>query len=113
MIQQIDHLRNFGIYRNFQGGGLPTFAKCNLIYGWNYSGKTTLSRLFQILEKPERITSWPNTSFRIVLDDGSAVTHTSLATTAPPKTRVFNREFVSWNFAQEHTAPAVFILAGC
>ena len=42
MIQQIDHLRDFGIYRNFQGGGLPAFAKCNLIYGWNYSGKTTL-----------------------------------------------------------------------
>lgn len=110
MIQQIDHLRVFGIFRNFQGGGLPAFAKCNLIYGWNYSGKTTLSRLFQILEKPERIASWPNSSFRVVLADGSAVTQTSLATNPPPKTRVFNREFVTWNFAQEHTAPAVFIL---
>jgi wobble nucleotide-excising tRNase len=110
MIQQIDLLRDFGIYRNFQGGGLPVFAKCNLIYGWNYSGKTTLSRLFQILEKPERISSWPNSSFRIVLSDGSAVTQTSLATNPPPKTRVFNRAFVVGNFAQEHTAPAVFIL---
>ncbi len=110
MIKQIDHLRNFGIYRNFQGDSLPAFAKCNLIYGWNYSGKTTLSRLFQILEKPERIASWPNLSFQLVLGDGSAVTHTSLATNPPPKTRVFNREFVNLNFAQEHTAPAVFIL---
>jgi wobble nucleotide-excising tRNase len=110
MIQQIDHLRDFGIYRNFQGGVLPAFAKCNLIFGWNYSGKTTLSRLFQILEKPERIASWPNSSFRIVLSDGSAVTHNSLATNPPPQTRVFNREFVTGNFAQEHTAPAVFIL---
>ncbi len=110
MIQQIDHLRDFGIYRNFQGGGLPAFAKCNLIYGWNYSGKTTLSRLFQILEKPERIASWPNSSFRIVLSDGSPVTHASLETNPPPKTRVFNREFVQENFEQEHTAPAVFIL---
>lgn len=84
MIQQIDHLRDFGIYRNFQGGGLPAFAKCNLIYGWNYSGKTTLSRLFQILENPERVASWPNSSFRVVLGDGSAVTHTSLATNPPP-----------------------------
>ena len=110
MIQQIDHLRDFGIYRNFQGGGLPAFAKCNLIYGWNYSGKTTLSRLFQILEKPDRIASWPNSSFRLVLSDGSAVTHASLAISPPLKTRVFNREFVDGNFAQEHTAPAVFIL---
>lgn len=110
MIQQIDQLRDFGIYRNFQGGALRAFAKCNLIYGWNYSGKTTLSRLFQILEKPERIASWPNSSFRLVLSDGSVVTHASLATNPPPKTRVFNREFVVANFAQEHTAPAVFIL---
>ena len=110
MIQQIDLLRDFGIYRNFQGGGLPPFAKCNLIYGWNYSGKTTLSRLFQILEKPERISSWPDSSFRVVLSDGSMVTHESLATNPPSKTRVFNREFVVANFAQEHTAPAVFIL---
>lgn len=109
MIQQIDHLSNFGIYRNFQGGGLPAFTKCNLIYGWNYSGKTTLSRLFQILERPERIASWPNSSFRVVLGDGSAVTHTSLATNPPPRTRVFNREFVAENFVQEHAAPA-FIL---
>jgi wobble nucleotide-excising tRNase len=110
MIQQIGHIRDFGIYRNFQGGGLAAFAKCNLIYGWNYSGKTTLSRLFQILEEPDRIVSWPNSSFRILLSDGSVVTHASLATNPPPKTRVFNREFVTWNFAQEHTAPAVFIL---
>ncbi len=110
MIQQIDHLRDFGIYRNFHGGSLPAFAKFNLIYGWNYSGKTTLSRMFQILEKPERIASWPNSSFRLVLSDASVVTHASLVTNPPPKTRVFNREFVTCNFAQEHTAPAVFIL---
>jgi wobble nucleotide-excising tRNase len=110
MIKKIDHLRDFGIYRNFQGGGLQDFAKCNLIYGWNYSGKTTLSRMFQILENPHRIASWPIASFRLILSDGSAVSSASLATNPPPKTRVFNREFVAWNFAQEHTAPAVFIL---
>ena len=110
MIRQIDHLRDFGIYRNFQGSGLPAFAKCNLIYGWNYSGKTTLSRLFQVFEKAERIASWPNSAFRVVMDDGSSVTHAALALNPPPKTRVFNRDFVLANFAQEHTAPAVFIL---
>ncbi len=110
MIRQIDQLRDFALYRNFQWGGLPAFAKCNLIYGWNYSGKTTLSRLFQLLEKPDLLARWPNSAFRIVMDDGSAVTHTSLPLNPTPKTRVFNREFVQGNFAQEHTAPAVFIL---
>lgn len=110
MIKQIVHLRDFGIYRNFQGGSLSAFARCNLIYGWNYSGKTTLSRLFQILEKPDLIASWPNASFRLTLRDGSELSRASLATNSPPKTRVFNRDFVALNFAQEHTAPAVFIL---
>jgi wobble nucleotide-excising tRNase len=110
MIRQIDQLRDFGIYRNFQGGGVPRFAKFNLIYGWNYSGKTTLSRLFQILEKPDRLASWPNSAFRLIMDDGSALTHSMLVTNPPPKTRVFNRDFVLANFSQEHTAPAVFIL---
>ncbi len=110
MIKRIDHLRGFGIYRNFQGGGIPAFGKCNLIYGWNYSGKTTLSRLFQILERPENISSWPTSTFQLALGDGSAVTQASLSISPPPKIRVFNREFVVTNFAQEHTAPAVFIL---
>ncbi|KAA6232943.1 AAA family ATPase [Chlorobium phaeovibrioides] len=108
MIQKIDHIRSFGIYRNFQWGSLPPFTKFNLIYGWNYSGKTTLSRLFQLLEEPGKITSWPNSAFSVVMDDGSTVTHTLLNLT--PKTRVFNRDFVLANFPSEHTAPAVFIL---
>ncbi|MBI1321124.1 MAG: AAA family ATPase [Candidatus Hydrogenedens sp.] len=55
MILRIDNLDDFGIYRSFQWGSLPSFAKNNLIYGWNYSGKTTLSRLFQVLEAPGQI----------------------------------------------------------
>lgn len=110
MIQKIALLSDFGIYRNFQGNGLPPFAKFNLIYGWNYSGKTTLSRLFKILEEPGRASHWPTSSFEILLNDGSCVTQSSLSTITPPLTRVFNREFVVSNFAQEHTAPEVFIL---
>ena len=110
MIRKIDYLRDCGIYRNLQGGSLPAFAKYNLIYGWNYSGKTTLSRLFQVLENPGHIATWPNAAFRLLMDDGAAVTHTGLPLNPPPNTRVFNRDFVLRNFSQEHTAPAVFIL---
>jgi len=49
MIKCINRLRDFGIYRDFNGGEespVPPFKKFNLIYGWNYSGKTTISRLF-------------------------------------------------------------------
>jgi wobble nucleotide-excising tRNase len=29
---------------------VPPFEKRNLVYGWNYSGKTTLSRVFRSFE---------------------------------------------------------------
>jgi len=54
MIRKIKSVKNFGIYRDFRWDkSLQEFERLNLIYGWNYSGKTTLSRIFQGLE-PER-----------------------------------------------------------
>ena len=50
MITKINKLKKFGIYKNFSWNGLDDFKEKNLIYGWNYSGKTTLSKLFQTLE---------------------------------------------------------------
>lgn len=37
-----------GKYRRFKNfrGTIPDFKQFNLLYGWNYSGKTTLSRIF-------------------------------------------------------------------
>lgn len=50
MITKINKLKAFGIFQNFSWNGLDNFKKKNLIYGWNYLGKTTLSKLFQNLE---------------------------------------------------------------
>lgn len=51
-ISKISKLKNFGIYSNFNwNSNLPNFKKFNLIYGWNRSGKTTLSRVFRACEK--------------------------------------------------------------
>lgn len=108
MIRRIDQLRSFGIYRDFRWNGQPEFAKRNLLYGWNYSGKTTLSRLFQILEKPERLATWQNPEFHIACDGAVSITHRSPVSAL--KVRVFNRDFVKDSFQEEHSAPAVFIL---
>jgi len=50
MILKINKLKRFGIYQNYTWGAIDDFKKKNLIYGWNYSGKTTISKLFQVLE---------------------------------------------------------------
>lgn len=50
-INRISRLRNCGIFRNFTWPpDLPEFGRYNLIYGWNGTGKTTLSRLLRNLE---------------------------------------------------------------
>jgi len=110
MLSKINHLNNFGNYRQFQWGNTAPFSKRNLIYGWNYSGKTTLSRLFQILAEPNELLQWPGCQFEIELQNGALVSEARLANTL--RIKVFNRDFIQRNFQQEHKAPAVFIVGG-
>jgi wobble nucleotide-excising tRNase len=110
MISKISRLTNFGNYRQFQWGGTAPFSQRNLIYGWNYSGKTTLSRLFQILAEPNQLAHWQGCQFEVELQGGATMTHGNLAN--PPRIKVFNRDFIQSNFQQEHQAPAVFIVGG-
>jgi wobble nucleotide-excising tRNase len=108
MIKKIHSLSNFGNFRQFQWGTNTNFTKCNLIYGWNYSGKTTLSRLFQILSDPTYLSQWQGCQFDVELQDGTRLTQTTLANSQ--RIKVFNRDFIQRNFQQEHKAPAVFIV---
>lgn len=109
MIKRIKAIQNFGIYRDFRwNNSLPEFAKLNLIYGWNYSGKTTLSRIFQAFEHRKLSTEYYATTFEIELEDKSLVSSTDLS--ASPVVRVFNRDYVQNNFSKEYSAPSVFIV---
>ncbi len=110
MIFKINRLTNFGNFRQFQWAGTTPFSKRNLIYGWNYSGKTTLSRLFQILAEPNQLAQWQGCQFEVELQDGTTRTHSNLVN--PLLIKVFNRDFVQRNFQQEHQAPSVFIVGG-
>lgn len=54
MIKRVSSLKQFGIFRNFawDSDNVDDFARYNLLYGWNYSGKTTLSRIISTLQFP-------------------------------------------------------------
>lgn len=110
MITKISSLSNFGSYRHFQWGTNAVFAKRNLIYGWNYSGKTTLSRFFQVLADQNNLAKFPGCKFEIELQAGAKLTQANF--TSVPNIKVFNRDFIQENFQQEHKAPAVFIVGG-
>jgi len=109
VIKRILAIRDFGIYRDFRwNNSLPEFAKLNLIYGWNYSGKTTLSRIFQALEHRKLSTGYSAASFNVELEDNSQLSSSDLSSS--PVVRVFNRDYVKSNFSEEYSAPSVFIV---
>ena len=49
MIKKIMKIENLGIFKKYEEKTLNEFKKQNLIYGWNSSGKTTMSKLFGAL----------------------------------------------------------------
>lgn len=57
-ITRIQRIRGQRVFRDFTwpNDGLPDFGRFNLIYGWNGTGKTTLSGLFRHLQHKEAIT---------------------------------------------------------
>ncbi|WP_407200770.1 AAA family ATPase [Citrobacter freundii] len=43
MIVCINRLKQFGIFSDFNGTKIQKFGRYNLVYGWNGTGKSTLS----------------------------------------------------------------------
>lgn len=93
MITKINKIKDFGIFKNFNGNTLPEFKAFNLIYGWNYSGKTTLSRVFRCLEKGKLHTDYLAATFE--MENATAKYDNTF--TVKPNIRVFNSDFVKEN----------------
>ena len=98
MIKRIQSLKNLGVYKNYKhNGNLQEFNNKNIIYGWNYSGKTTLSRLFSFLENKQiNSEEYPDIEFEIILNNTIKITHSNIDT-FPFNVRVFNSDFIKEN----------------
>lgn len=93
MITKINKIKDFGVLKNFNGSALPEFKTFNLIYGWNYSGKTTLSRVFRCLEKGKLHDDYLTATFE--MENATAKFDNTFA--VKPNIRVFNSDFVKEN----------------
>lgn len=104
MIEKLD-IANFGSFDKFQWdtevrenhGAVGRFKKLNIIYGRNYSGKTTLSRAFRSFEVGHTPARYENPAFTIKTSNG-VWTQEQLAVPGPP-IRVYNKDFVESNLA--------------
>jgi len=107
-IKRISRLRNCGIFRDFAWpDSLPEFGKFNLIYGWNGTGKTTISNLLRDLEL-RRVPATGEVALRINEQDvrGEEFPETNFSI------KVFNRPFVNENIFSTSGAdiPPIFVI---
>jgi len=93
LIKGILKIKDLGVYENYtKPEGIKEFSEKNLIYGWNYSGKTTLSRLFALLESKVVNPDLLGSSFSFDTDGGQ-ITEANFSQ-SHLTVRVFNSDFV-------------------
>lgn len=121
MFNQVD-IDNFGSFNNFiwkrslkdSGNNVQNFKRLNIIYGRNYSGKTTLSRIFRTLETGRIPPNHISPAFNIFGDKGN-VNQASINNHGYD-IRVYNRDFVSENLSflanQENGEIKTFAIVG-
>lgn len=92
---------------------LPTFRRLNLIYGFNGSGKSMLSRLFACLETGKHHEELPvGCSFEITLDDGATYRAPNALAGLESRVCVFNEDFIARNLRwQEGRASSIFYIS--
>lgn len=99
MIKSIQRLRKFGVFQDFsKTAGLSDFREKNIIYGWNYSGKTTLSRLFATLGSRTPNVDFGAATFSILDQQNQSVTEATLST-CNKIIDVFNSDFIASNLS--------------
>ena len=92
-VTRISRIRNLGVFRQFDWpSGLADFERYNLIYGWNWSGKTLLSRVFASLQR-DRLPECEDIT--VGLSEGGSLRRQDFGTASQHvMVRVFNRDFV-------------------
>lgn len=115
MITQINKLKRFGIYQNYTWGAIDDFKKKNLVYGWNYSGKTTLSKLFQVLEFKDKNRCFSGAEIEITVNEGTTkIYNQDTLNTFPFSVKVFNSEYIkrifTWDEPKTGFSPISFYL---
>ncbi|MFT8356435.1 AAA family ATPase [Bifidobacterium aquikefiri] len=109
-INRIESISNLGLYRNYSwADGLPVFNFFNVIYGWNGTGKTTLSRAFSALDNHHVPIDYPDMSASFLLNSGKKV---SVGDSIDIPVLVFNQDYVdaNVNFGQQHSKSISVVL---
>ena len=93
MIKKIESIKNLMVFNgDYKQDKVPEFKQHNLIYGWNASGKTTLSKFFKILESGKS-EEFKDLKYKVKTSNETLTQGTSYE----KKILVFNEDFISQN----------------
>lgn len=110
MINKIESICNLGIYKNYRmDSKLQEFKKFNLFYGWNGSGKTTISKLFRIIEKKEIPEEYQNLKFKIEINSKKYDEKNYKGNRE--NIFVFNEDFINENISWDEKINKILILS--
>ncbi len=105
MIKNIK-INNLGVFNNFYNQDLE-FKKFNLFFGWNYSGKTTLSKIFASFDNKKLPINYTNIDFELIGEHGTY----GINDLNQIKARVFNQEYIINNLSfEEQNATNIILL---
>jgi wobble nucleotide-excising tRNase len=106
MIAKIN-IGKFGLFDNYEWdkeiGKQEKFCRVNIIYGRNYSGKTTLSRILNCVENKEIHKNYLDAKFSIEFSNNKSVSHDNIFEEfVDYKIRVYNSDFVKKHLSWLH-----------
>ena len=104
MIKKILEIKDFAIFKDFEWdkhvvdsqGKAVCLQDVNIFFGRNYSGKTTLSRIFCAFEVRVGLEKYEGGTFKFEMNDKSIIDESTLENLSDP-VRVFNEDFVREN----------------
>lgn len=109
MFKSIKSIKNFGIFKNTKMNGGQPFLQFNLIYGFNYSGKTTLSRIFRAMQQGYVHEDFATANFTVDRYEQASVSSAALIPIA--NLRVFNSDYIkdNVNFVDSSVNPVLIV----
>jgi len=104
MFKKIKSIPKLGVFDDFdwdvsirdKDNNIVEFKELNVFYGRNYSGKTTLSRIFRAFEKRVVPVKYSNAQFELEHTEPQNLNHLDL-TSCPYVIRVYNKDFIGEN----------------
>jgi len=110
MISKITKIKNIGVYQNYRWNpNLSDFKEFNLIYGWNYAGKTTLSRILRCVQLNRLHNVSSNVEYELINSDGNICTHELIRS---ENIKVFNSDYVEENVKWEIGSVTPILILG-